>query len=78
MNEIELALSREAKLGGAELLIPVLLDGYALSDEWQPEKAEHKEAMLERVVADFSDESKFGESLAKLIKALRKKRVGAE
>lgn len=69
--ELEQSLTKEAKLGGEELIIPVILDRY-LFDKWVPKRPEHKEALTERVVADFSDPFKFDESLAKLLKALQK------
>lgn len=37
LNELEQTLAREAREGGTELLIPVLLDDYVIK-EWTPEK----------------------------------------
>lgn len=78
LNEIELALAKEAELEGRSLIIPVVLDNY-LFDGWAPEGREDLvKAVQRRVVADFRDESKFDDSLQKLLRALRKKKPEAE
>lgn len=74
LNEIELTLRREAKEGGAALLIPLALDRYVF-DEWEPENTDLKEAVLERVIADFegadADQSKFDRGIERLLQALK-------
>jgi TIR domain len=73
--EIEEALTREAKMKGESLLIPIRLDRYVL-DEWKTEREDIAEAVRSRVVADFEgadqDEDKFQAGLRRLLTALRK------
>ena len=74
LNEMELALSREAKEGGHTLLIPIALDDYVF-ETWNPENANLKEAVLERVIADFvgaeDNQSKFDQGIERLLQALK-------
>jgi len=74
LNKINLALQREAREGGHTLLIPIALDRYVY-DEWEPDEENLKEAILERVIADFvgtkSNQTKFDAGVARLLEALR-------
>lgn len=79
LNEIELCLTREAREGGANILIPVALDDQVYRGGWAPDsRPDFEKALLDRVVADFrgveSDERKFREGLGKLMTALQRKR----
>ena len=73
-NEIDLTLQREAREGGAKLLIPIALDRFVF-DEWRPDDEDLKEAVLARVVGDFigadADQAKFDEGLGRLLQALK-------
>ena len=72
LNELEQVLSREAREGGTELLMPVLLDDFALA-EWAPERADLARQVRDRVAADFresSTESEFTKQLERVVKAL--------
>jgi hypothetical protein len=75
LYEIEAALRREARDGGATYLIPVRLDDY-LFHGWNPPRPDLAQALRDRVVADFegadqSDEI-FRQRLGALLRALRK------
>ena len=73
LNELEQILAREAREGGAELLIPVLLDDYALN-EWSPKKADLARQVRDRVAADFrnsNDEDTFQKQCDRLMEALK-------
>lgn len=72
LNELEQVLSREAREGGAELLMPVLLDDFALA-EWAPERADLARQVRDRVAADFrkySIDSEFTKQLDRVLLAL--------
>ena len=73
LNEMELTLRREAKEGGHTLLIPVAIDDYTHKG-WEPKNDNLKDAILERVIADFegadTDQTKFDDGLSRLLKAL--------
>lgn len=72
LNELEQTLVREAREGGTELLIPVLLDHYVLS-EWDPERKDLARQIRSRVAADFSgfnDMAIFNKQVERLLKAL--------
>ena len=72
LNELEQVLSREAREGGAELLMPVLLDDFALA-EWVPERADLARQVRDRVAADFrnaSIDSEFVKQLDRVLIAL--------
>lgn len=75
LAEIEEVLDRERREGGAELVIPVLLDGHLLSG-WNSPHPDVAVTLRERVAADFrgwdTDPAKFEQGLRKLIKALKK------
>jgi uncharacterized protein YjbI with pentapeptide repeats len=72
-NELELALAKEARDGGAAYLIPVVLDDYLF--RWKPARSDLAQALRERVVADFrrarSDAEAFAAGVSRLLKALR-------
>lgn len=74
LNEMELTLRREAKEGGRTLLIPIAIDNY-VHDGWKPENENLKEAILERVIADFvganTDQTKFDRGIERLLQALK-------
>ena len=74
LNEMELALRREASEGGHNLLIPIAIDAYVHAG-WNPENENLKEAVLERVIADFvgadTDQAKFDQGMERLLSALR-------
>jgi hypothetical protein len=72
LNELEQTLVREAREGGAELLIPVLLDDYVLT-EWNPERKDIARQLRSRVAADFKgfhDVAIFSKQVERLLKAL--------
>jgi TIR domain len=52
--EIEQTLAREAREGDADYLLPITLDDYVFK-EWNPRHASTRQAVLDRVVADFRD-----------------------
>jgi len=73
LNELEQTLTREAREGGSELLVPVLLDDYVLS-KWAPDREDLAPQLRDRVAADFrntTDDLAFGRQLERLIKALK-------
>ena len=67
-------MRREAREGGHTLLIPISIDGYVY-DGWKPENESLREAVLERVIADFDgadiDQAKFDQGMERLLTALR-------
>ena len=72
LNELEQTLTREAREGGTELLIPVLLDDFVLS-RWKPERKDLARQMLSRVAADFrghNEEFAFNRQVERLCTAL--------
>jgi hypothetical protein len=72
LYELELTLTREAREGGIELLIPILLDDYVLS-EWSPDRRDLARQLRSRVAADFrgfADEEIFCKQVERLLKAL--------
>lgn len=72
LNELEQTLAREAREGGSELLVPVLLDDHVLR-EWAPDKKDLARQLRDRVAADFrnaTDDLTFGRQLERLVKAL--------
>jgi hypothetical protein len=73
LYELEQTLAREAREGGSELLIPVLLDDYVLR-EWAPNRQDLARQLRERVAGDFrgaNDDLEFGRQLDRLVNALR-------
>lgn len=73
--ELEEALTREARMQGESLLIPIRLDDYVFKD-WAPKNPDVAQAVRDRVVADFTgadqDEDKFQAGILRLLTALRK------
>jgi hypothetical protein len=73
LNEMELTLRREAREGGHTLLIPIALDDYVY-EGWKPDNKSLKEAVLERVIADFvgaeTDQTLFDHGIERLLAAL--------
>jgi TIR domain/Pentapeptide repeats (9 copies) len=71
-NEIEQTLAREARTGGASLLIPVALDDYVF--QWQSRPPGLAQEIRDRVVADFrgtsEDTQRFNEAMKRLLLAL--------
>ena len=76
-NEIETAFSKERKLMAERghkvlALIPLNLDGFLFSGDWESGKSEQAKS---RLAADFagwqSDEKKFSEQFERVVKALR-------
>lgn len=72
LNELEQVLAREAREGGTELLMPVLLDDFVLT-EWAPKRADLARQVRDRVAADFrkaSTDSEFTKQLDRVLLAL--------
>lgn len=87
LNEIEETLARESRNGGAEYLIPIRLDDFVFTDEWAGDKPGIRQAVLDRVVADFSDShdpssreavEQFNRQMSRLTDALRKQAEPSE
>lgn len=81
LNEIEETLTREARQGGYECLIPIALDRFVFSDAWGVDRPDIRQAIRDRVIADFSNVwdgevigEKFPAQLGRLVQALRKRR----
>jgi len=77
LNELEQTLTREAAEGGAELLIPILLDDFVLT-EWEPDRPDLARRIRSRVAADFRgaiDHPGYGKELSKLLLALGPVRI---
>jgi hypothetical protein len=77
LNEIDAALTKEARTGGKSLIIPVTIDNYVFSDEWTPSKKNLKSRLLDRVITkidsgNMNDENTIKE-LHKLVQLLLKK-----
>jgi hypothetical protein len=70
LNEIERMLEREAKEGGAEIIIPVTIDNY-IFDNWHPEREDIKNQILSRVVTTI-DESNFNNEIERILKVLKR------
>lgn len=74
LNELEQVLAREAREGGAELLIPITLDDYVFSG-WSPQQSDIVIQIRDRVVADFRnaspDSDMFASRLMQLFEVLQ-------
>jgi hypothetical protein len=71
---------REAREGGAELLIPVLLDDDVLAG-WDPQWKALARQLRSRVAADFrgfNDEAIFNKQVERLLKALESQTSATE
>lgn len=70
LNEIEKVLEREAREGGAEILIPVRLDDYVFTD-WNKKK-DIVQQVRDRVILKLkNDDPDFDKKVEKIIKALK-------
>ena len=66
LNEIERALEREAKEGGANILLPVTLDNFVYN-EWMPSHGDIAEQVRARVITKLSFSKNNGKELEKQI-----------
>jgi hypothetical protein len=73
LNEIERVLEREAKEGGADILIPITLDNFVYGD-WAPARADIADQVRSRVITkvEIGDENKFEEQIGKVVSAICK------
>lgn len=73
LNEIERVLEREAKEGGADILIPITLDDFVYGD-WAPERRDIADHVRARVITKISGDHKdlLEEQIGKVVSALRK------
>lgn len=73
LNEIELALKREAKEGGKSILIPITIDDFVY-EKWEPADKGLADEIRGRGIGDFrsalSNESAFEEAMSRLIVSL--------
>jgi CheY-like chemotaxis protein len=76
LNEIEQVLTKEAAVGGAELLIPITLDDFVFST-WSPPRADLASQVRTRVIADFRNRqpytSAFDEAIGRVIAAITRR-----
>jgi hypothetical protein len=73
LNEIERVLEREAKEGGADILIPIALDDFVYGD-WAPERKDIAGHVRARVITKISGDHNdlLEEQIGKVVSALRK------
>lgn len=73
LNEIERVLEREAKEGGADILIPITLDDFVYGD-WAPERKDLADQVRARVITKIATDQKeqLEEQIGKVVSALRK------
>jgi len=72
LNELERVLEREAREGGAEILIPVALDDYVYGD-WAPDRSDLASQIRSRVITKISiDSTDFEKTIEKVVNVLRK------
>ena len=72
LNELEQVLSREAREGGTELLMPVIIDDFVFN-EWAPSRADLRRQVQDRVAADFrnaTDDAEFAKQMNRVLDAL--------
>jgi pyruvate kinase len=73
LSELEEVLQREARQGGASILIPITLDDYVFQ-HWKPQPPGLAQSIRDRVVADFQgvdkDEELFRQAIERLLGAL--------
>jgi hypothetical protein len=72
LNELEQVLSREAREAGAELLMPVIIDDFVLT-EWAPSRPDLGRQVRDRVAADFrkaTDDAEFAKQMDRVLNAL--------
>jgi hypothetical protein len=76
LNELERVLEREAREGGAEILIPITIDDFIFSD-WAPARRDIADQVRARVIAKFpaaAGTKDFDDAVKKLVAALQKRR----
>ena len=73
LNEIERVLEREAKEGGADILLPVTLDDYVYS-EWSPTRKDIADQVRSRVITrlNINDDTELEKSVSRIVKVLKK------
>lgn len=71
LYELEKTIEREAREGGKSYLIPITLDNYVFS-EWKPERENLRTEILNRVVADFTDQGNYEQQFQRLLRSLDK------
>jgi hypothetical protein len=80
VNEIQEALDREARDGGATYLLPVMLDDFVLTG-WRASHPELAERLGRRIIADFrraqGSRRAFNTGMNRVIDVLKKKRPDA-
>lgn len=73
LNELERVLEREAREGGADILMPIALDDYVFKD-WAPTRRDIADQVRSRVIGDFrgadTDATKFDQEIDKVVRAL--------
>ena len=76
LNELEQAFSREAREGGAEILIPIRRDDFVFSN-WAQDRPDLARQIQDRVIANFgganSEGAGFNDQMRRLIAALSPK-----
>lgn len=75
LNELERVLERETNEGGSQILLPIRLDDYVLTD-WAPEKRDIASQVRSRVITKINEEhteAEFNQQLEKIVLALAKK-----
>ena len=73
LNELERVLEREAREGGADILVPVALDDFVFT-RWKPQRTDIAEQIRSRVVASVKVRGgkRFNEAIEKIVRSLRK------
>lgn len=72
LNEIERVLEREAREGGADIIIPVTLDDFVYGD-WAPDRSDISSQIRSRVITRIDVEAEdFNQTIEKVVKILRR------
>jgi len=74
LNELERVLEREAREGGAEIIIPISIDDYVFKD-WAPARSDIANQIRSRVITTVPTtigSPEFNDSLQKVLAALKK------
>lgn len=75
LTELEYLLAREARQGGAELLIPIAIDDFVFK-HWRPEREDVGRQVRDRVIADFrgvlTSTPDFETRVSRILRALEK------
>lgn len=74
MNELERVLEREAREGGAEILIPLTIDDFVFSD-WKPTRSDIADQIRSRVIATVPNSigsKEFSDAMNKVLATLKK------